>query len=281
MTHSDSLAEPRSLPVALTVAGSDNSAGAGVQADLKTFGAHGVYGLTALTCVVAEVPGVVSAIQPVETSVVVEQIRLALQAFPVAAIKTGMLYSQEIISAVCEALSVSTGSVPIVVDPVMIASSGDLLLKSDAVEACRTLLFPLAAVVTPNADELAALAERPIRSHDDLRDAACAMADRFNVPFLAKGGHLKGDLASDYLVRPGGVIREFSAPFIKGISPHGTGCTYSSAIAARLAVGKTLDDAVNGAKDYITRAIRHHLAWPAQARDGNACETTVCLNHFV
>ncbi len=257
-----------SPPVALTIAGSDNSAGAGLQADLKTFGAFGVYGVSAATCVVAEVPGIVSAIQPVQTEVVAEQIRLCFQAFPIAALKTGMLYSREIIEAV--ALSIQGKNRPIVVDPVMIASSGDPLLKPEAVEAYKTLLFPQATLITPNADELAALAGDPITSLETLRDVALNLAFRFGVPFLAKGGHLRGDRAVDWLAFPDGSAIEFSEPFIPGADPHGTGCTYSSAITAGLARGYPLADAVGRAKKFITHAIEKRFRWA----------NTTCLNHL-
>jgi hydroxymethylpyrimidine/phosphomethylpyrimidine kinase len=261
-------ADVRAVPVALTIAGSDNSAGAGAQADLKTFAAHGVYGLSAITCVVAEVPGNVEAISPVPVDIVVEQIRLCLKAFPVGAIKTGMLFSREIISAVASVLR--DVNVPIVVDPVMVASSGDRLLESDAVAEYCESLFPLATLITPNADELAVLANEPISSLPVLRKAATRLAETFNVPILAKGGHLQGDCAIDILALPSGATREYSEQFILGISPHGTGCTYSSAIAAALSNGHDLEAAIGIAKDYITAAIRAHLRWGE----------TLCLNHF-
>ncbi|MEI6340194.1 MAG: hydroxymethylpyrimidine/phosphomethylpyrimidine kinase, partial [Verrucomicrobiota bacterium] len=142
----------RSKPVVLTIAGSDNSAGAGVQADLKTFSHFGCYGLTAITCVVAEVPGKVSAIQPVKPEIVAEQIALGFAAFPVGAVKTGMLFSTPIIEVVAEILDAK--KTRLVIDPVMVASSGDPLLKKSAIAAYRRMLFPLATLVTPNLDEL-------------------------------------------------------------------------------------------------------------------------------
>ena len=142
-------------PVALTIAGSDNSAGAGIQADLKTFSARGIYGLTAVTCVVAEVPGRVAAIQPVAPEIVAEQIRLSFEAYPVAAVKTGLLHSREIIAAVCDELEKQAATV--VVDPVMIATSGDPLLKTGAIALLEKRLFKLATLVTPNLDEATVL----------------------------------------------------------------------------------------------------------------------------
>jgi hydroxymethylpyrimidine/phosphomethylpyrimidine kinase len=258
-------------PVALTIAGSDNSAGAGAQADLKTFTAHGVYGLTAITCIVAEVPGKVSAIQPVEPRIVREQIRLSFAAYPVAAVKTGMLFSREIIGAVCDELEKNKPL--LVVDPVMVATSGDVLLKNDAVAAYTQRLFKQAALVTPNLDEVGALLGRPVASLAEMRDAGRELAEKFGVPFLLKGGHLRTGEATDLLFI-GAEIHEFSAPFVPGVSTHGTGCTYSAAITAGLARGLGLKDAVAGAKQFVTHAISGFFRWQ---REGG---TTDALNHF-
>jgi hydroxymethylpyrimidine/phosphomethylpyrimidine kinase len=258
-------------PVALTIAGSDNSAGAGAQADLKTFTAHGVYGLTAITCIVAEVPGKVSAIQPVELRILHEQIRLSFEAYPVAAVKTGMLFSREIIDAVCDELEKNK---PIlVVDPVMVATSGDALLKNDAVAAYTERLFKLAALVTPNLDEVRALIGRPVASLAEMRDAGHELVEKFAVPFLLKGGHLHTDEATDLLF-DGADVHEFSAPFVPGVNTHGTGCTYSAAITAGLAGGLALKDAVSDAKQFVTRAISNFFRWQREAG------TTDALNHF-
>jgi hydroxymethylpyrimidine/phosphomethylpyrimidine kinase len=247
-----------SPPVVLTIAGSDNSAGAGVQADLKTFFAHGVYGLTAITCVVAEVPGVVSAIAPVPAEVVAKQIELCLAHYPVAAIKTGLLCSREIVEVV--AAFFSRHEIPIVIDPVMIATSGDLLLAVEAIEIYQTKLFHGATLVTPNLDEAGALLGRPVREIDEMRVAGRDLEARFGCPFLLKGGHLKGKDATDLLFW-NHQVEEFSAPFVAGIQSHGTGCTYSAAIVAGLALGFSLDSAIRKAKDYVTRAITGHFRW--------------------
>ncbi|HRJ73255.1 MAG TPA: bifunctional hydroxymethylpyrimidine kinase/phosphomethylpyrimidine kinase [Terrimicrobiaceae bacterium] len=245
-------------PVVLTVAGSDNSAGAGIQADLKTFSHFGCYGLTAVTCVVAEVPGRVSAIQAVKPDLVAAQIALSFEAFPAAAAKTGMLFSTAIIEAVADQLA--GRAIPLVIDPVMVASSGDPLLRKSAVSAYRRLLFPRAALVTPNLDELKILSGREIRSLAQMKDAGRALVDRYGCAFLLKGGHLKGKSAVDILATTAG-FEEFSAPFVRGMDPHGTGCTYSAAVAANLACGRTLSDSVRAGKSYITRAIAGHLRW--------------------
>ncbi len=252
-------------PVVLTVAGSDNSAGAGIQADAKTITALGGYALTAVTCVVAEVPGQVSMIQPLRPAIVAEQVRLACGAFPVAAIKTGMLYSESIVDSVIDALLEASAKtarrLALVVDPVMVASSGDLLLKPSAVRAYRRALLPLATLVTPNLNELEVLSDRKVASVREMEAAGAELADLFQVAFLLKGGHLRGSQAVDVLVEPGGRSERFSAPFIRGADPHGTGCTYSAAIATGLARGQSMREAVGSAKEYITRAIERRHRW--------------------
>jgi hydroxymethylpyrimidine/phosphomethylpyrimidine kinase len=267
------------LPVALSIAGSDNSAGAGAQADLKTMSALGVYGVTAITCVVAEVPGKVTAIQPIEPRIVTEQIRLLFEAFPVGAIKTGMLYSREIIAAVCDALEEqfkiqnSELKIPVVVDPVMVATSGDLLLQPDAIALYRERLIPLATLITPNLDEAQALLGYPITDLDTMRRAGSELYSQFGVNILLKGGHLRGAVATDFLIE-GGVVSEYSAPFVQGVSTHGTGCTYSAAVAAGLAKGLSLTAAMSEAKSFVTRAVSHFLRWEKNGR------VTDALHHF-
>jgi hydroxymethylpyrimidine/phosphomethylpyrimidine kinase len=247
-------------PVVLTIAGSDNSCGAGVQADLKAITALGGYAQTAITCVVAEVPGRVSAIQAVRPAIVVEQIRLSLEAFPVAAIKTGMLYSTAIIRAVAAELSVAKKSPPLVVDPVMVASSGDPLLRASAIQAYREWIFPLATLVTPNLDELRILSGMPCRDIKEIQSAGASLVDRYGCAFLLKGGHLRTKTATDILATPTG-FEVFSAPFRRNIDAHGTGCTFSAAIATGLASGLSLSKAVGQAKTYITLSIENALRW--------------------
>jgi len=265
-------------PVALTIAGSDCSAGAGAQADLKTFSALGVYGLTALTCVVAETPGRVQRIDAVAAELVEEQVLLLLDHFPVGAIKTGMLFSAELVSRVAAALRnrASAEQLPLVVDPVMVATSGDLLLQKEAVEIYETELFPLAAVVTPNLDEASTLLGETITTLSEMRHAGERLLQRYRVPVLLKGGHLGGSVATDLLFTRDGVA-EFSAPFTRGMHTHGTGCTYSAAITAGLAAGLSLLDATERAKRFVTAAIAKHLSWSAPAGGG----TVHALNHSV
>jgi hydroxymethylpyrimidine/phosphomethylpyrimidine kinase len=250
------------VPVALTIAGSDSSAGAGIQADLKTFSALGVYGLTAITCIVAETPGLVSEIEAVSAEMVCAQMDVLLKSFPVAAIKTGLLFSGEIVSAVARTLRAhaTRATSTLVIDPVMVATSGDLLLRDDAVEAYEHELFPLAAVVTPNLDEAARLLGEPIGDLQAMRTAGARLTEKYRIPVLLKGGHLSGQNAIDLLFVAGNVV-EFSAPFSRGIATHGTGCTYSAAIAAGLASGLSLEGSVRRAKKFVTATITQYLNW--------------------
>jgi len=247
-------------PVALTIAGSDNSAGAGIQADLKTFTHFRVYGQTAVTCVVAEVPGNVSRIQPVDLEVIRDQLSLSLEYYPVRAIKTGMLFSAEIVDLVCDAIECLALRPALVVDPVMTAGSGEPLLQSGAIERYLDRLFPLASVVTPNLDEAALLLGRRISAAEELPGATAELARRHGVPFLVKGGHLPGSSAIDWLVAGDRAIR-ISAPYHTKIATHGTGCTFSAALTANLALGKDLEEAAQAAKNYVNRAISASLRW--------------------
>jgi hydroxymethylpyrimidine/phosphomethylpyrimidine kinase len=253
-----------SPPVALTIAGSDSSSGAGIQADLKTFSAFGVYGLTAITCVVAETPGIVSKIEPVSVEMVREQIEVVLRSFPVAAIKTGLLFSREIVVEVARTLRADAGKTksprPLVIDPVMVATSGDALLRDDAIESYERDLFPLAALITPNLGEAARLSGQSIGDLADMRKAGEILRKKYGVPVLLKGGHLPGDQAIDLLFLGDKVI-EFAAPFSRKIATHGTGCTYSAAIAAGLAHHLPLEEAVRRAKKFVTATIAQHFAW--------------------
>ena len=273
--RSDSVA---TVPVELTVAGSDCSAGAGIQADLKTFTALGVYGLTAVTCIVAEVPGKVSRIEPVTARMVRDQLEVLLKNFRVGAIKTGLLCSAEIVCAVAQ--TIQTGgkktarSIPFVVDPVMIATSGDNLLEPEAVEAYKNKLFPLATLITPNLDEAALLLETTIIDRKQMENAAKALAKKYRASILLKGGHLRGDNAIDLLFHQG-ELTEFSAPFVRGVETHGTGCTYSAAIAAGLASGFSLEQAIKRAKKFVTESIALHLRWKCGSTEIDA------LNHSI
>lgn len=253
------MTQKRSIPVILSIAGSDNSGGAGIQADLKTFTTLGVYGTTAVTCVVAEHPGRVKRISAVPVQCVKEQIDLVFEAFPVAAVKTGMLYSAEIIDQVASCLKKhrKKHAFSLVVDPVMVATSGALLLKGDALEILKKKLLPLASVVTPNLDETEVLLGYKIKNLADAQEAAVFAQQIWGVPFLIKGGHLRLNQSIDYLF-DGQTMVTLRANTIKNVKTHGTGCTYSAAMTAQLGLGKNLIESVRAAKIFITRAIRDH-----------------------
>jgi hydroxymethylpyrimidine/phosphomethylpyrimidine kinase len=252
------------VPVALTIAGSDSSAGAGIQADLKTFSALGVYGLTAVTCIVAEIPGKVSRIEPASARIVREQIEVLARSFPIAAIKTGLLCSGKIISAVAKAIQdidkMFAPRIPLVIDPVFVATSGDPLLKRAAIETYEKELFPLANLITPNLDEAGRLLGTRIKDRQSLHRAGKELEKKFGTAILLKGGHLVDDYAVDLLFSNGKVV-EFSAPFVRGVATHGTGCTYSAAITAALAKGLSLEGAITQAKKFVTDSIARHFRW--------------------
>ena len=249
-----------SPPVALTIAGSDCSCGAGAQADLKTFSAFGVYGLTAITCVVSEVPNCVEHVQAVKPEVLRSQIRILFENYPIGAVKTGMLYSRQLLRVVSEELADRLGMFHLVVDPVMVASSGDPLLKKDAIKAYQEELLPLADVITPNLDEAAVLLGRKIASRRAMDNAARELRAAFGPAVVLKGGHLRGSRAVDLLCDRKGT-REFVLPYLRGRETHGSGCTLSAAIAAELARGRTLAASVESAKKFLHRGIARQLSW--------------------
>ncbi len=255
-------------PVALTIAGSDSSAGAGIQADLKTFAAFEVYGASAITAVTAQNTLGVTAIEELGTGVIAAQIDAVVGDLGVAAVKTGMLSSTLIIETVAERLEVH-GLERLVVDPVMVAKSGDRLLREDAVAALRGRLLPLALVLTPNAGEAEVLSGRPVTTMAEAKEAARAIAALGPRHVVVKGGHF-GEEAVDVLF-DGERFTELPAKRIATTSTHGTGCTFSSAIAAGLANGKGVGDAVADAKAYVTEAIGR--AFPVGAGHGP-------LHHF-
>src|SRR6267378_1723791 len=258
------------VPVALSIAGSDSSAGAGIQADLKTFSALGVYGLTAVTCIVAEIPGKVSRIEPLGAKIVGEQIEVLAKNFPIAAIKTGLLCSAEIVSAVAKAIlnldKISAPRIPLVIDPVFVATSGDSLLDPAAIETYEKELFPLASLITPNLDEAGRLLRAKIKDRQSMYHAGKELEKRFKTGILLKGGHLPGERAVDLLFSNGKVV-EFSAPFMRGVATHGTGCTYSAAITAGLASGLSLEKAIGTAKKFVTESIARHFQWTSRSGD--------------
>ena len=246
------------LPVALTIAGSDSGGGAGIQADLLTFAAHGVFGTTAITCLTAQNPDGVTAIEALPAAFVREQIAQVHRYFRLAALKTGMLFSADVIAAVADFLR-GQRTIPAVIDPVMVATSGALLLKPDALAALKDQLLPLAAVVTPNLDEVAALTGDRPETPDAMAAAGRALARTHGVPFLIKGGHLEGNNLTDVLAAPDGTTRTFSSPRVAGVDTHGSGCTLSAAIAANLAKGLALPAAVAAAHAYLQRCLQPGL----------------------
>ncbi len=246
-------------PVVLTIAGSDSGGGAGIQADLKTFAALRCFGTTALTCVTAQNPSGVTAVGALAPALVAQQIRAVCAGFPVAAAKTGMLYSAAIIRTV--AREVAAARFPcLVVDPVMVATSGARLLREDAVTALGRELLPLATVVTPNAPEAEVLAGFPVTTRAALRRAARAIGRRFGVACLVKGGHLARGAVVDVLY-DAGTLYEFVTPRVAARETHGTGCTLSAALTACLARGCSVPEAAARAQAFVVRA----LANPVQA----------------
>lgn len=247
-------------PVILTIAGSDCSSGAGIQADMKAAHAMGAFTLTAVTCVVSEIPGHVSRIQEVDPEIVTDQIKLLLDSFPVKAVKTGMLYSPEIVRGVAKTLSCY--NLPLIIDPVMIASSGDSLIQSETITSLEESLLPQATLITPNMDETAALWGKTPKSKEDNRQAALELAAKYKIAVLVKGGHLEqGDSRTDFLALPDGSLFHWEGVWYEGVSTHGTGCTYSAAITAAIAKGLPLPEAIGQAHTLVAESIKNHYRW--------------------
>lgn len=240
--------------IAVTIAGSDSGGGAGIQADLKTFSALGVYGASVITALTAQNTLGVQAIYDVPAEFIAAQIDSVFSDLAVSATKIGMLSQVPVIEAVASGLDRHRVA-NVVLDPVMVATSGDRLLNPDAISALRRLLFPRAAIVTPNLLEAAALLDQPVAmSEDDMLAQGQRLIGEGARAVLMKGGHGTGDTSLDLLVTPEGLVR-LEAPRIDTPNTHGTGCTLSSAIAAGLAKGFPLGQAVSEAKDYVTAAI--------------------------
>jgi hydroxymethylpyrimidine/phosphomethylpyrimidine kinase len=242
------------MPTALTIAGSDSSGGAGIQADLKTFAALGVYGLSVITAVTAQNTCEVSAIREMDEEIVTAQLQAIFTDIPVQGVKIGMLVSGQIIQVVANLLHIH-GASNIVVDPVMIAKSGRLLLQPEALAILTEKLFPLATVVTPNLEEAAALTGIPVHDLAGMKAAAVAIKAMGPRYVVIKGGHLPG--AACDLLYDGQDFWEFVEQRIPNSHTHGTGCTFSSAIAASLAKGMAMPNAVGAAKKYVSMAISH------------------------
>jgi hydroxymethylpyrimidine/phosphomethylpyrimidine kinase len=241
------------MKVALTIARSDSGGGAGLQADLRTFAAHGLHGASAVTAVTAQNTVAVVGYVALEPRMVVAQIDAVASDMAVAGVKTGMLANRGILEAVADALG-RLRLPHLVVDPVMVAKSGDRLLDQSAEAAYRERLFPLAEVVTPNLAEAEALLGRPVRSLEAMAEAARELQARGPRAVLVKGGHLEGDPVDVFF--DGRRLERLAAPRIATRNTHGTGCTLSAAIAARLALGHEVLEATRGAKAYLTEALR-------------------------
>lgn len=245
------------VPRALTIAGSDSGGGAGIQADLKAFAALGVHGMSAVTAITAQNTKAVTMIHDVPVEVIREQIRVVVEDIGVDAVKTGMLHTVEIILAVVDELEKIDA--PIVVDPVMIAKSGAKLLRDDAINTLTEKLIPIATVVTPNAREAEALAKMKIKDVDDQKKAAEEIASLGPKAVVVKGGHIEGSQVVDVLYYQG-ELRTYACERLNTKNTHGTGCTFASAIAAQLAKGYDIPQAVRKAKEFVTSAIRNGLS---------------------
>jgi len=248
----------KTLPVALTIAGSDSGGGAGIQADLKTFAALGVHGASAISCLTAQNPKRVLAVEPCSPKMLRQQIEAVFEELNPVAVKTGMLFSAQNISVVAQFFRTPHSTLrtpPLIVDPVMVSTSGARLLQPAAEKILREKLLPRAALVTPNLDEAEILTEQKISSPEDLRFAARKIHARYGCAVLAKGGHLKNSCMAIDVFFDGETELLLSAPFVKGVSTHGTGCTYSAAICSALALGYDLPRAVELGKNFITAAI--------------------------
>ena len=245
-------------PVALTIAGSDSGGGAGVQADLKTFAACGVHGASAITCLTAQNPRRVLAVEPCSPRMLERQIEAVFAELPPRAVKTGMLLSAanlRVVAAFWDAPG--HRRIPLVVDPVLVSTSGAKLLTPPAIRLLQDKLLPLAALATPNLDEAEILAGLKLREPEDLRAVARKIFSRFGCAVLVKGGHLQRTREALDVFYDGQTELLLMAPFVRGVSTHGTGCTYSAAICAALALGRDLPSAVAFGKNFITAAIAH------------------------
>ena len=242
-------------PRVLSIAGSDSGGGAGIQADLKTFAALGCYGMTAITALTAQNTCGVRAIHGVPPQMLADQIDAVMEDIGTDAVKIGMLHSPEIVSAVAQAID--RHALPnVVFDPVMVATSGAVLIDQSAIDVLVRELFPRAVLITPNLDEAALLVGRPLNARDDMEQAAQTLLAKGARAVLLKGGHLPGETVVDLLLTDAGDTLWMEAPRIHSPNTHGTGCTLSSAIAAHLALGATLVDAVQQAREFVRAALQ-------------------------
>ncbi|MBD5778972.1 bifunctional hydroxymethylpyrimidine kinase/phosphomethylpyrimidine kinase [Pelagicoccus sp. NFK12] len=255
------MVSPSSAPAALSIAGSDSGANAGIQADLLSFAANGVYGTTAISCLTAQNPRGVCAIQATDVEVLEAQIEQVLQYYPIRAIKTGMLFNEALILAVARKLE-RVPRLPLVVDPVSVATSGHPLLQDSALEALKVHLLPLASVLTPNLDEAKLLLGREISNPSEMERAALDLAKAYQAYALVKGGHLSNDDLVDVVATPDGQTHHFHQTRIHGIDTHGSGCTLSAAIAAQIARGQAIIDAIAKAREYLRACMETPVRLP-------------------
>lgn len=245
----------KTYPVVLTIAGSDSSGGAGIQADLKTMSAIGVFGTSAITAITAQNTCEVRAIQGIDPSIVRQQIEAVLDDLPCRTVKLGMLYARPTIEAIADCLAHYRLD-HIVLDPVMVSTSGCRLIEEEAIEAVKSLLLPRATLVTPNIPETEILSGLPVTNERDMELAAQRLFRIGCRAVLIKGGHLEGTESYDLLFTPHADPMRYTSPRVATRNTHGTGCTFSSAIASYLALGRTLPDAVAAAKHYLTQALQ-------------------------
>ncbi len=264
-------------PVCLTIAGSDSSAGAGVQADLKTFAALGTYGVNAITAVVAEAPGQVSQIEPCDLTGLGAQLNRVRSAFPITAAKTGMLASGGIVALVAEFFQTNP-EIALVIDPVLQATAGNVaLLDPSGIEILKEELLPRATLMTPNRMEAEALLGKEISTDAQIQSTPQELYDAFGCAVLLKGGHFSGnnDSLTDLAWTDEGKLLRFNHARLDIPDLHGTGCTLSAAITAHLAKGESLERAIALSVEYLELAMRNYFQWPGETTGGVAA-----LNHF-
>ena len=264
----------KDIRVVLTIAGSDSCGGAGLQADIKTISSLGLYAASAITAVTAQNTMGVRGIEAVAPAMLSAQIEAVMEDFAVAAVKIGMIYNRENVMAIKGSLAKCGYHGPVVLDPVLVATSGDSLSGETLISAMKTELFPIATLITPNIPETEVLSGMEVKSLDDMRSAATKIMHETGVRnVLVKGGHSTGNAMTDLLISADGKERLYSAPKIDTRNTHGTGCTLSSAIASFLALGLEMEEAVCHAKSYVHNAI-------AAAKDLNTGHGHGSLNHI-
>lgn len=256
----------------LTIAGSDSGGGAGIQADLKTFSALGCYGTVAITAVTVQNTIGVTGIHTIPATIVQAQIKAVMDDIQPAAIKIGMVHSTELVVAISETLQ-QYKNIPIVFDPVMVATSGDKLIEEDTIYSMRKMLFPMATLITPNLDEAAVLVNRKLDNVQAMKAAVQELLQEGSNAILLKGGHLKGEKVFDVFADKQGNEQVFESTFIESKNVHGTGCTLSSAIAAFLSLNYSMEEAIIKAREYVLKAI-------AEGKNVQTGKGHGPLNHF-